>query len=164
MRRAASLLLLAAGCSGDKDTALDSAAPTCGGSPPVVSDLYCENTGLQVYPETGELTPTMTLWADVTDEDGDLTAYAAEVFFDDVLDGTVDTSRSFGVIEGFVNDGACAVPAIILGTTVYLRGGQPLYETVYEWGFTIEDAAGETSALASVTCKTPDKSGEGATQ
>jgi hypothetical protein len=164
MRRllAASWIVLTA-CSGGADTAED--APTCvSAAPPVVADLYCENTGLLTYPETGELTPTLTLWADVEDADGDLTTYSAELFFDDVIDGTVDTSQSFGVTEGLVDTEPCGVPAIILGTTVYLRGGQPLFETTYEWGIVVTDAAGESSALAMVTCATPDESGEGESQ
>ena len=151
------------GCSAGKDSA-DTAPLTCEGSwAPSIVDIYCENSGLMIYPETGENTPTMTVWADVEDEDADLMAYTAELFFDDVIDGTVSTTNSLGLVEGYVNDDYCDVPSIILGTTVFLRGGQPLYETSYEWGLVVTDANGNTSDMAMVTCKTPDASGQGAT-
>jgi hypothetical protein len=151
------------GCSGDTDTA-DTAMTCLGGAPPVITDLYCENTGLMTYSPTGELVPTLTVWASIEDEDGDLTAYTSELFFDDIIDGVANTERSLGMIEGTIDDEPCDVPTIILGTTVYLRGGQPLYDTRYEWGVVVTDAAGQLSELVSVTCKTPDESGEGATQ
>lgn len=159
------LLLALIGCSGKGDSA-DSGDSACtGGSPPAIVDLYCENTGIMTYTPTGEVVPTMTVWADIEDPDGDLTTYSAEIFYDDVIDGSVDTTSSFGTNDGVVEDAeACGVPALFLGTTVFLRGGQPLYETPYEWGIRVTDASGAVSALASVTCTTPDESGEGATQ
>lgn len=163
MRRSDLLFFVLTACTGGTDSG-DTAVGCVGDAAPVVTDLYCENTGLRTYSPTGELVPTLTVWANVEDADGDLTAYTAELFFDDIIDGKASTERSLGLITGVVDDEPCDVPTIIIGTTVYLRGGQPLYDTRYEWGVVVTDAAGLSSALASVTCKTPDESGEGATQ
>ena len=156
------LLVACGGKDSDEDS---SAEATCeGGTPPVVSDVYCENTGIQIYGPTGEEAPTLTVWADVEDEDHDLESYTVTLFFDDVLDGTVSREQSLGPSAGYPSPEPCGVSALLLGTTVYLRGGQPLYETPYEWGVVVTDATGLESELVMVTCTTPNTEGEGETQ
>jgi hypothetical protein len=123
---------------------------------PVVTDMYCTSSGVQTWPETGEDVPTMTITADVTDKDGDLTSYTAQIFFDDTIDGTVDTSiGELPAAEGSYHADECEVPSIILNMVVYLRGGEPLYDTTYEWGLQVTDAAGNISELGIVECTTP---------
>ena len=154
------LLMMAAGCSDKADSGTSSLYEYIGdcddGLAPVVSDLYCESSGIQLYPPTGEEVPTMTVWADVVDEDGDLTDYIAQLFFDPNIDGSIDTGYSaLPAAEGFYHADVCTVPSIILGMTVYLRGGEPLYDTTYEWGLQVTDAAGVASNIAMVECTTP---------
>jgi hypothetical protein len=59
---------------------------TCGGTPPVIEELRCENSGLQPD-EVGNPTPTLTLWALTSDADADLSFYTLNIYFDDVVDG-----------------------------------------------------------------------------
>jgi hypothetical protein len=125
---------------------------------PVVTDMFCESTGVQTYPVTGEDVPTLTISADVSDEDGDLTAYSAQLFFDDTIDGVVDTSSDvLPVADGSYHAEVCEVPSIILNMVVYLRGGAPLYDTPYEWGLVVTDAAGNVSELGQIECTTPSE-------
>ena len=56
---------------------------SCGGAPPVITELSCENTGLQFYPDANADLPTFTVRAMVTDEDADLTSYTMVIKFDD---------------------------------------------------------------------------------
>ncbi len=160
------LALTLTGCTGEpEETGTIASADCLGGTPPVLEELYCENTGVQTYALTGEDVPTLTLWVDVSDEDGDLTTYSAQVGFDEELDGVVDLSTSeLSPSYGSVHADLCAVPSLILGVTLYLRGGEPLYETTYEWGVEVTDDSGQSSDVAVVVCTTPDESGAGAVQ
>ena len=126
---------------------------------PVLTDLYCESTGLKVYPETGEEVPTLTVTADVADEEGDLTSYTVQLLFDDVLDGVVDadSATAMPIAEGSYHAEVCEVPSLILNMVVYLRGGEPLYDTTYEWGMQVTDAAGNASEIGVVECTTPSE-------
>ena len=81
--------------SGDADTysGIDTAnSQTCAGEAPVITGIRCENTGLQEHFETGELIPTMRLWTEVSDSDGDLNRYQLEIYYDETVDGAVDTT------------------------------------------------------------------------
>ncbi len=153
------LAAVGAGC-GDKG---DSAAPLYQVNEceslyaPVVTDMFCESTGVQTYPVTGEDVPTLTISADVSDEDGDLTEYTAQLFFDDTIDGVVDTSSALPAADGSYHAEVCEVPSIILNMVVYLRGGEPLYDTTYEWGLVVTDAAGNVSELGQTECTTPSE-------
>ena len=157
---------IAAGCSGQSDSGVAPLYEYIGEcestEAPVVADMFCENTGTQVYPVTGEEVPTLTISADVSDADGDLTSYTAQLFFDETLDAQVDTdAAALPLAEGSYHADLCTVPSIILNMVVYLRGGEPLYDTTYEWGLQVTDASGNESALGVVECTTPsEKTGD----
>jgi hypothetical protein len=159
-------LVAAAGCGNKGDSG---AAPLyeyigeCDSdAAPVVADMFCESTGIQTYPVTGEDVPTLTISADVSDEDGDLTSYTAQVFFDETLDGVMDTSAGeLSSADGSYHADVCTVPSLILNMVVYLRGGEPLYDTTYEWGLQVTDAGGNASEIGVVECTTPsEKTGD----
>lgn len=154
------LAAVGAGCSdkGDSGTPLYEVQECESLEAPVVTDMFCESTGVQTYPVTGEDVPTLTISADVSDEDGDLTTYTAQLFFDDTIDGTVDTSiGELPASEGAYHAQVCEVPSIILNMVIYLRGGEPLYDTPYEWGLQVTDAGGNVSAMSMVECTTPSE-------
>lgn len=143
----------AVACTGDSTD-----AGTCNQSAaPVVVDLRCQNTGIQ--PDGDNDAPTLTLTAVAQDRDGDLGRYTAEIFFDDVLDGALDNATSLGILSG--GDGsACGVTEVGFETTIFLRGGQPLFETTYEWGVIVTDANGNVGPAGIQVCATPDEQGQ----
>jgi len=172
LARALILGLVLVGC-GDKDeeeensappldnTGDDSADPECSGTPPVVQEVSCVNTGVQPHYETGEDTVTMQIWANVTDEDGDLTYYTLELFYDDEIDGEIDTSSSaFAPSNGAVEADECEAGEVDLGLTLYLPGGDPAFDTEYEWGYVVTDGGGLSSEVGITTCYTPTSEGE----
>lgn len=171
------LPLLAVAC-GDKeeeetgtapglDTDTEDETEECSGTAPVVEAVTCENSGIQPHFETGEDTVTMTIMAETSDADGDLDYYTFELFFDDEIDGTVDTSTSvFSPSSGSVDVDACEAGLVNLGTVLYLAGGDPDYDTLYEWGVIVTDGGGIASEVMVVECYTPTSDGEdgGATE
>ena len=165
------LVLAAIGCSGsDKDDT--SAGPpdlnietgdpagACEGTAPVIDDLWCVNSGIKPHYETGEDTVTMQVWTAVSDTDGDLTSYALQIYYDDVIDESVDTAVvNFSPVYGSVDAEECAADSAELGLTLYLTGDDPDYDTHYDWGVVVTDAAGIESELSITTCWTPASDG-----
>ena len=164
MRSILSLGLLLWGCADDKGESEipplnPSDAEDCGDTAPSVDELTCENTGIMEYAETGELVPTLTIWASVSDADGDLTSYISQLFWDE---GTVTVdSESLGPYYGTLDGEGCDLFSANLGSRIYLRGGEPLYDTSYEWGFQVTDAGENTSELFTIDCVTPSEDGSG---
>ena len=135
---------------------------SCGGAPPVITELSCENTGMQFYPDANADLPTFTVRALVTDEDADLTSYTMIIKFDDVIDNALDESAEELTISGSMGSDACSVDDGNIGASIYLQGGPPDYSTEYEWYVSVLDAAGERSETEMIVCTTPDADGNGA--
>lgn len=128
---------------------------TCGGTPPVIEELRCENTGLQPD-EVGNPTPTLTLWALTSDADADLSFYTLNIYFDDVVDGAVSTDDpAFSPVEGAVSESTCTTDEAQLGAILLIKGGNPELNKEYEFGVTVEDVAGVVSEMAILSCITP---------
>ena len=167
-----SLALVALGCS-DKGGTDDSSAPPdllidtdgpgntdCEGAVPVVEDIWCENSGVKPHYETGEDTVTMQVWTSVSDTDGDLTSYSLQIFYDDEVDSAVDTDvTNFNPVYGSVDSDDCTASDAELGLTLYLTGDNPDFDTLYDWGVVVTDAAGLESEVAVTTCWTPTSDG-----
>ena len=132
----------------------------CGGNAPVVTELSCENSGIQIHPDYGEL-PTFSLSANVTDEDGDLTYYQMFVDIDDNLDGIEAEDHELAPVEGMIGDDECSIFDVTLEIIIFLQGSSPEYGTTYEWYVRISDSMGQTSDPFMVTCTTPDENGDG---
>ncbi|MEC7946232.1 MAG: hypothetical protein VX265_01615 [Myxococcota bacterium] len=174
-RRALSLGLLAsttglAGCG--KETSQDTGESlivagsdgddigVCEGTVPVVDAVSCANTGIQPHYETGEDTVTMALRVEISDEDGDLHQYRMEIFLDEEIDGTVAASDSpFGPVNQTLDVDECAGFEANVELTLYLSGLNPAYDTHYDWGVVVTDAAGYASDIAVVDCITPTEDG-----
>ena len=132
----------------------------CQGSPPVVDDVWCVNTGIKPHYETGEDTATIRIWSAVSDVDGDLVQYSVQLFYDDVIDSTVDTSvTQFNPVHGSVDYPPCQATTAELGLTLYLTGSDPEYDTLYEWGVVVTDAYGLESDPLVDSCWTPASDG-----
>ena len=164
--------LVALGCSSrDKDgdtseppdliTDSGGGDPTaCEGTAPVVDSIWCTNSGVQPHYETGEDTVTMQVWTSVVDADGDLTSYALQIFYDEDIDDAVDTTiANFSPVVGSVSADDCEADAAELGLTLYLTGDDPDYDTLYDWGVGVTDAAGLESEVAVTSCWTPTSDG-----
>lgn len=133
---------------------------SCEGTPPVVSDLWCVNSGIKPHYETGQDTVTMQVWTAVSDEDGDLTSYALQIFYDDVVDTSVDTSvTNFNPVYGSADRPDCQATSAEIGLTLYLTGSDPDYDTLYDWGVLVTDAYGLDSELFVSSCWTPTSDG-----
>ena len=133
----------------------DTDEPTeCSGTAPVIETIDCIESDPQNIEGTDY--PTLTLRSTVTDEDGDLTSYSIMVYFDDVVDGVVDTSDAvYSPYTSSLQRDECAAPEAELGLRLAIPGVWPDYETEYEWGLVVSDAGGLASEMAIVTCATP---------
>jgi hypothetical protein len=126
----------------------------------VVESVWCVNSGIKPHYETGEDTATMQIWAAATDVDGDLTSYIVQIFFDDEVDDTVDTSiTQFNPVHGSVDYDSCTATDAELGLTLYLTGDNPDYGTAYDWGIMVTDAYGLESDVTVSSCWTPNSDG-----
>lgn len=140
----------------------DPADDICAGTAPVITELACENTGLQDNADAGQALPTLTFTVNGTDEDGDLNAYNLLIEFDDVLDGSLaDDAEQLTVSGSVSNADECTVENVNISTRVFLQGGPPEYDTEFEFYFSLFDAAGERSAAEMIVCRTPDENGDG---
>ncbi len=143
------------------DTDTDDSAEECSGEAPVITGVSCENSGIQPHYETSEDTVTMTILADTEDADGDLSYYTFELFYDDEVDGAVDTSSSnFSPSQGTVDADECDAGLVTVGTVLYLPGGDPDFDTHYEWAVVVSDAASMASDPYIFDCWTPTSDGE----
>lgn len=151
------------GGSGSADDTAASADDTgepeeCGGSAPVVVDLSCRNGGMQSS-GSGEQ-PTLEFTAEVSDEDGDLTAWTMVVVYDGTPDGTLTGASELGSTTG--GSGVdCEVPTAQARSTWFVDGAALPYSTTYDFGVVITDANGESSEAAVITCQTPGDNGLG---
>jgi hypothetical protein len=161
---------MASACGSDKvdtssppDIITDSGGSStdeCEGTLPVVDDIWCTNSGIKPHYETGEDTVTMQVWASVSDLDGDLTSYALQIFYDEEIDESVDTDIvNFSPVYGSVDSDECTANNADLGLTLYLTGDEPAYDTLYDWGVVVTDAAGLESEVAVISCWTPASDG-----
>ena len=138
----------------------DDTASTCGGTPPVVLSVSCENTGVKDHYETGVPTVTMGLWIEVNDEDGDLSAYSGYIYLDQVIDGAVsEESSPFTPVSGSAGPDECAEFDANLALNLGITGGNPAFNVEYEWGLKVVDAGGVGSELVVFTCITPKADG-----
>ena len=135
---------------------------SCVGNAPVIEELECENTGLDVYEQSQANLPTFTISAFVSDEDGDFTSYQMLVKFDSDLDGELgEDAVELGTISGTLNDELCNTTTADVGTKIYIQGGEPDLETTYEWHVSVFDSAGMRSDTEIIECTTPNAEGEG---
>lgn len=163
LSKVAALLLLAA-CSGGEDKATDTEPGTpgtgdrdCAGEAPVIESVTIEDYGLYEF-ESGTY-PAILITASITDEDGDLDYYEMQVFYDDEVDDSIDTSEDAAEVGG-IPDGAeeCEVDALEAGMVLAVNGNPP-YETRLEFGVRVSDYNGDTSDLYITTFRTPDEDG-----
>ncbi len=142
----AALLLLTA-CTGKEPE--DSSDPPdlthsdtgdCNANAPVISAVTIENGGILSF-DNGDY-PTAGIRMDLTDDDGDLDLIAMWVWFDDVVDGTVDRSgvAPIGVDSyAFEDATACMKYTATLIIKPEVSGGTLAYNTRYEFAVVGQD-------------------------
>lgn len=164
------LATLLAACGGDEDvkesappveTEPQETADDCvGGTPPVITGMELENTGLDRFED--DYYPTLTVWVDVEDEDWDLASYKLEIYYDASVDGAVeaDEDAGFSSVGTLSQDGDCTAPGGRVGLKIGLAGGGIEYDSLYEFGALVTDVNGLTSEMATTSGYTPTEDGE----
>ena len=153
------------GCGDKKENQIpeieaDGTSISCSGTPPVVQEIICKNSGLQEDSETQELLPVFSLDVAVTDDDGDMTSYSMLIEFDAQIDNELSEDAFQFDTSGTVSEDSCNISETDITTRIFIKGGQPDLATEYEWYVTVFDAAGMRSETKMVVCTTPNAEGE----
>lgn len=158
-------LLYVVACKGDDSGADDSAPPLtitelgCHETDPVISDLLLYNSGLQK--RDGKKVPTITFSMDLSDDDGELSAYRIEASYDDKVDGKVvpDAFNTFVKTVENTGDDCMVTEQIAAEYTLAVTGEYLEVDTEYEWGLSVYDASDGQSELAITSGYTPKVDG-----
>jgi hypothetical protein len=143
----------------------DSGLPTCGGTAPVVDGLRVENGGLRDF--SGEEYPSAVVTIDMSDADGDLRPFQVDIWWDAVIDATVDTSTAEGLsLDPYiVEDKAdCEVTGVAYALALPVDGGRFEFATDYEFAAVVTDAAGLVSDPGVGFGKMPNSDGTDANE
>lgn len=163
------LIALSVGCKEEKteetapplDTLAHDTVDYCPpGVPPVISEVLVENGGLADF--DGETLPTVLVSAVVSDEDGDISSYKLDIWYDDTVDGSVEqgSTNTFQGL-GTLKDGECTAPAGTVGLQVGLSPDATIaFNTLYEWGAIVTDDNLLSSEMVTGSGYTPTESGE----
>jgi len=118
------------------DTALE-----CAGTNPVLTALTARPDGLHEL-EQGQLFPTLIFDITATDEDGDLNYVTYDLWWDDEVDGAVDTSGNAQVTgHATVADDRCQTGSMSLELSLSSQGN-PAYNVWYDFALVVGDEAG----------------------
>ena len=168
MRLLVTTLLLVACADPAKDTETappinqgdDTAVETCGGTAPVCSALTVEALeGL--YDFEGTDSPVLRVGATGTDADSDMKTMGVELWWDDVVDGAVDTSAAGELLSyTFPDSGACSTTGNTLNVDFQVDGNRFEYETAYEFAGRVYDTTDLYSEIVIASGTTPNELGE----
>lgn len=167
MRVMVTTLLILAGCddtSKDTETAPpieqgDDTAEVCGGTAPVCSELTVEaRDGLFDYEGTDY--PVLRVGATGEDADADMKTMTVELWWDDVVDGAVDTA-ALGELGSYTFDtDACASSGNTLYIDFAVDGTRFDYVTTYEFAGRVYDSTDMASEIVIASGTTPNELGE----
>ncbi len=132
----------------------------CNTHAPVITSGSISNGGKQTF-DNGEY-PTVGITMDVSDDDGDLDVIGMSVWFDTVVDGTVDRSADPPFGTGgyqFENALPCAKFTASLTLKPAVTTGLLDYNTVYEFAIEAEDHHAVMSTPYIVSGVTPNSDG-----
>ena len=137
----------------------DTDAPTgdCGLAAPEMTGLSVENGGLYDFGSGPEA--SLLFVVEASDADGDLHDMAIDVWYDEEVDGLVDTSGTAPIIAMVsISSEACEVPSV----TVHLSSGighSIPYGTEMDFAVAVVDAEGHLSDALVATAVTPLEDG-----
>lgn len=136
----------------------DTSVVTCEGAAPVLTELLIENNGIYDF-EDGPA-PSLKVAATGADDDGDLHRMNLVVWWDAVVDGTVDTSGE-GTTSGIIamDPDPCATPEATYALVFQVDGKRFDYATAYEFAGEIADDAGLVSEVVVASGVTPNMDG-----
>ena len=154
-------LLLFAGCDGENekpgpDLSSDDTGEACSGTPPVADRFTIGNGGLAEFEAVNW--PTVSLRLEATDDDGDLDLAYMEFWWDEVVDGTVDTGVNPQNRYFTLEQDSCTTKSVDLNLLLQV-GTQLAYNTTYEFAAQVSDYAGLTSNLLVASGSTPSSDG-----
>lgn len=162
--------LLLAACAPDESKDSGDAPPInqgggdtadCDANAPVIESFTLFNGGLYTFEDTEW--PSLIAEASISDADKDLELVRMDVWFDDVVDGEVDTSGE-AQLAGAPYSQEDYDPCT-LGTSTYrlrfaITGNTFLFDTQYEFAGVVYDAHATPSEVAIASGWTPTQSGE----
>ncbi len=165
------LVWMFVGCPGEAVKSDDSAPPLnhpedtapviCDGTDPVLADLtVAPYDGL--YSFEGQDSPALTVSAAATDDDGDISELTLELWWDDVVDGSVDTSGDATSTTYQFSQDPCEGFANNLGLIFEVDGNRFDYATPYEFAGVVTDEAGLVSAIVVASGVSPNEDGTAA--
>lgn len=153
-----------------KTTGEDSGAPPlggtddstleCNGNAPVINEVVLENGGVQDF--EGTPYPTILIWADTEDADGNLDVVTMEIWWDETPDGEVDTSLTASGEKTWTprqESEPCNETEETIGLYLQVGGSIP-YDTEMDFAVRITDAEGEASNVGVGTGVTPTETGD----
>lgn len=130
---------------------------TCGGVAPIADALDISNGGVKNF--EGEDAPTIGLSLHLTDEDGDIHQGVMAIWYDETIDGDVDTGGDPALDRIYSGLGdACFVMDATLNLGIRV-GTVFEYNTGYEFAALFEDANGEVSNVLIAGGVTPKEDG-----
>lgn len=137
----------------------------CSGTAPTVTE-FDVSEGDPVEGEGGEdPQPTVLLTVSFADDDGDAHVVSMDIWYDDTIDGTVDTSgkAKANVAPTAMQDSdgnpeeECAGKEGTLGLRLGVSGGSLEYDTEYDFAVVVYDNAKMASEPAFATGLTPSE-------
>ncbi|MDP2313932.1 MAG: hypothetical protein Q8P41_13580 [Pseudomonadota bacterium] len=131
----------------------------CDGTAPVITELSVGNYG-ELFDFEGTLAPALLVAATATDDDGDLHRMNMTLWWDDVVDGTVDTSAA-GTEAGYyaMDEEPCGMFEATYGLVFEVDGNRFDYATEYEFAAEVVDDAGLVSAQVIASGTAPNMDG-----
>lgn len=159
------LLTLLFACGGKAGDSANNAPPineggdtaTCEGTAPVIEELVIGNGGIYEFDDGPA--PTVSVMATITDEDADLNIVSLTVWYDEAVDGAVDTSGEGLASSPYeMDEELCVTPEANYGLNIQV-GGSLDYDTLYEFAAVAKDGNGLSSAVAIASGYTPNEDG-----
>ena len=134
---------------------------SCGGVNPEILTFGAEAVGLWGGEEGAEQLPTVELQLMVIDEDKDLSEVRLELWFDDWVDGVVDTGdRAWLDRYITISSERCLTSSANLIVHAGAKSGTDLEpNTWYDWAARVSDDAGLQSDIATTVAGTPKEDG-----
>lgn len=161
-------LALALACTSEKEDTGEAAPPInqdsggevteCTGTAPVITSLTVSNGGIMTFDE-GDF-PTVLVEIEVEDPDLDLARMRADIWWDETVDGVVDTSAA-GLNGDWVQLGEepCTIDRGGYGLRLAVGDGRFAPATVYEFAMVAYDAHEVASNVGVGAGTTPNADG-----
>jgi len=127
--------------TGDTDVPLE-----CGDTPPIVEGVELSDNGLSEGDDCGdEIVPVWLIEVEGSDDDGDLTTWQIDVYYDKKIDGEVDLTDDPATVNGTLDEDECDADGATFGMLLCVDGGAVDFDTEYELAVVLTDEKGNAS-------------------